>query len=67
MNNKDLTKEELAREIDSLLPNKKYPSLARFVLSALGGIPIGGGVIAAIGGAWSEKEQANINSVFKVT
>jgi hypothetical protein len=60
-----LTKEEIDEELSKALKGRKGPSLARFALAALGSVPIAGGAIAGIGGAWSEKEQSNINNVFQ--
>lgn len=45
--------------------SKQGPALTRFALSALGSVPIAGGLISGIGSLWSEKEQANINSILQ--
>lgn len=55
---------EVEREINKLLERGHGPRIARFALAALGGaIPMGGGVIAGVAGAWSESEQDHFNKV----
>lgn len=65
MSKVNYTKDEIREELSNTLSANKGPSFARFALAALGSVPFAGGALAGIGGAWSEKEQANINSVLQ--
>ena len=44
-------------EIQDLLENDIAPSVAKIILSALGGMPVVGSLIGAVGTAWSEHDQ----------
>ncbi len=65
MNQEDLTRETISVELNDALLSKRRPALARFALAVLGSVPLAGGAISGIGAAWSEREQANINSVLQ--
>lgn len=65
MTTENQMKNEIQEELNRALSDHKGPALARFALAALSGVPVAGGFLSGIGGAWSEKEQSNINSLFQ--
>lgn len=42
-----------------------YGKIGRFVLNCLGSVPVAGGPLTAIAGAWSEADQDKINKIFE--
>lgn len=52
-------------DFEEAIKENKGLSFRSFALAALGSIPIVGGAISGVGGAWSERDQNRINSVFK--
>tara|TARA_B100000508_G_scaffold139601_1_gene138321 strand:- start:1935 stop:2474 length:540 start_codon:yes stop_codon:yes gene_type:complete len=52
---------ELIEQLNEMLQKPGGKQAARFVLNALGAIPGVGGVIAASGNVWGEKEQQKFN------
>lgn len=68
MNNdkKPKNKSELDGDINEALEAGAGPKVARFALASLGSIPIIGGVIGGIAGAWSEKEQDEFNKLLAI-
>lgn len=58
MNNE---KDELIKQLTEMINKPGGKQAARFVLNSLGAIPFVGGVIAATGNIWGEKEQQNFN------
>lgn len=54
----------LEDELKNALNGGAGPKISRFVLACLSGIPVAGGVISGVGGAWSEKEQGHVNNIF---
>lgn len=60
----DNQKEIIKKEIDEALKCGAGPKLARYALACLSAIPVGGGAIGGIAGAWSEKEQNHFNRIF---
>jgi hypothetical protein len=57
----DNEKEELIQQLTKMINKPGGKQAARFVLNSLGAIPYVGGVIAASGNIWGEKEQQNFN------
>lgn len=58
--------ENPGRELERIMNSGKGPTIARVIMNILSGaIPFAGGVISAGAGAWSEKEQERINSLFE--
>ena len=55
--------EALRKEMDDALAAGMGPKIARFALQALGAIPVVGGAISGVAGAWSEKEQGHFNRI----
>lgn len=56
-----MEKEELIQQLTEIINKPGGKQAARFALNALGAIPIVGGVIAATGNVWGEKEQQVFN------
>ncbi|RKR08625.1 hypothetical protein C8C83_0208 [Flavobacterium sp. 90] len=54
-------KESLITQLTELLNKPGGKQAARFILNSLGAIPYVGGVFAASGNLWGEKEQHNFN------
>lgn len=55
----------ITSEIEQAISTNKKTDLVKFALSALGGaIPLAGGILSGVSGAWSGKEQEKINSLF---
>ncbi len=57
--------EDLQGELEQALGKGAGSKLARFALSALGGIPVVGGVFGASADSWSEANQEWVNKVLK--
>lgn len=57
--------ESLRQGMDDALAAGMGPKIARFALQSLGAIPIIGGAISGVAGAWSEKEQDHFNRILK--
>jgi hypothetical protein len=55
--------ESINSELQKAAQSGNLPSVVRFILSSLGGIPVVGGVFGAGAGAWSEKEQKHFNNL----
>ena len=55
--------EELTRELNAALSSGVGPKAARYALACLGAIPVFGGAIAGVAGAWSEAEQDHFKKV----
>jgi hypothetical protein len=60
----EMSKEKLNEDLEKALNSGAGPKIARFALACLGAIPVAGGAIGGIGGAWSEKEQGDFNKIF---
>jgi len=54
-------KQELINELNKLTEKPGGKQAIRFVLNALGSLPLIGGAIAGTGNAWGEKEQQKFN------
>ncbi len=61
----DSKKNEIKENLDEILQTNNVPTAVRFILSALGSVPIAGGAIAGIGSTWSENDQKRINGIFQ--
>jgi hypothetical protein len=58
------TSSEIQNQIKEDLRNGSGPKVARFALACLSGlIPLAGGAVGGIGGAWSEAEQDKLNKL----
>lgn len=57
-------KGKLKKELDKALKGGFGPKAARFALACLSAIPVAGGAIGGVAGAWSEKEQDHFNRIF---
>ena len=64
MNTDRINKDDIQEDIKKAIENNHGPTFARFALAALGSVPLAGGAIAGVGGAWSEKEQSKVNGLF---
>lgn len=64
MNTDRINKDDIQEDIKKAIENNHGPAFARFALAALGSVPLAGGTIAGVGGAWSEKEQSKVNGLF---
>lgn len=61
-----MDKEEIQKKIEENESGRKS-AIGRFFLSSIGGvIPFVGGIIGASASAWSEKEQNEMNKIFKL-
>ena len=54
-------KEQIIAQLTEMLNKPGGKQAARFILNSLGAIPFVGGVIAASGNIWSEKDQQHFN------
>jgi hypothetical protein len=57
----DTEKEELIQQLTEMISKPGGKQAARFLLNSLGAIPFVGGVFAASGNIWGEKEQHKFN------
>lgn len=57
-------KDIIIEKIKTLIVENGSHKKARVLLTMMGSIPVAGGSIAAVGSAWSEKEQGEINKIF---
>lgn len=63
-NNSQTNKTEIDSEIEKALQSGQGPSVIRFIMSCMSGLPIVGGPVGAVASAWSEAEQDNLNRLF---
>jgi hypothetical protein len=56
--------DNLRQEMIKALGAGAGPTLARFALACLSGVPYVGGAIGAVGNLWSEADQARLNKLF---
>lgn len=58
--------DKIEKQMDDALTAGAGPKIARFALAFLGGlVPIAGGAIGGVAGAWSEEEQDNFNKILR--
>lgn len=57
-------KDDLRTEMENALRGGVGPTLARFALACLSGVPFVGGAIGGAAGYWSEADQARLNKLF---
>lgn len=60
----DNTGKQIGKDLEEALNSGAGPKIARFALAGLSAIPIVGGAIGGVGGAWSEADQDYINKLF---
>lgn len=57
------SQKDLEKELENASHSGNLPSVVRFLLASLGGIPVVGGVFGAGAGTWSEAEQKHFNNL----
>lgn len=57
-------RERLEQQLQAAVDNGSDSTIARFILSCLGAIPVVGGAVSGAGGYWSENEQEKVNQLF---
>lgn len=58
----ETSKQRMRAELDEVVKGGTGSKVARFVIAALSGvIPVFGGAVGGAAGAWSEKEQSELN------
>lgn len=56
-------KDELIQKMNEIIEKPGGKQAIRFILNSLGSVPVVGGMIAATGSVWGEKEQQEYNEV----
>jgi hypothetical protein len=56
-----MQEEDLIHELNKIIEKPGGKQAVKYVLNAMGAIPIVGGAIAGVGGVWGEREQQKFN------